>query len=130
HATLFRSRPARRDLGRGGPLVDPPFAARLELEVLDRVGEVDPVPVDARLLDRPGEHPPGRPDERGALPVLLITGLFADEHERCIGRPGAEYGLGSVAVEGAPLAPARGLPQRGQARLTIRKESLISAVSH
>ena len=67
------------DLRGLGRLVDAPLAARLELEVLHRIGDVDGAPVDAGLLHRAIHDLPGRPDERTADHVLLVARLLADE---------------------------------------------------
>ena len=59
--------------GGSGRLVDAPLAARLELEVLHSVGDVDRATVDARLLHCAVEELPGRPDERFAYQVFLVA---------------------------------------------------------
>jgi len=63
-------------------LVDAALAALLELEVLDGIGDVDAVPIDAGLRHRPLQELAGRSHERPALPVLLVAGLLADEGDR------------------------------------------------
>src|SRR5690606_12336879 len=68
-------RPTCDDLGSVRPLVDPPLAAYLAvLEVLDRVRPVRARWVDPRVGEGPFHQPTGRPDERLALPVLLVAG--------------------------------------------------------
>src|SRR5690348_2483553 len=62
--------------------VDAPLPARLPLEVLDRVRDVDLPAVDPREIERLVEQAPRRPDERAALLVLLVARLLADEHHR------------------------------------------------
>jgi len=69
------------DLAGGRPLVQPALAALDVLEVLDRVGDVGRLAVDAGLGQRPVEDPPGRADERPAL-LLLVARLLADERDR------------------------------------------------
>ena len=62
--------------------MDPALAALLELEMLDRIGDVGLGAVDPGLLQRLVEDLPRRADERVAGQILLIAGLFADEHHR------------------------------------------------
>ena len=69
------------DLGRLGGFVDAPLAARFELEVFHRVGDVDRAPVDARLLHCAIHDLPGRTDERTADHVFLVARLLADEQQ-------------------------------------------------
>ena len=59
-------RPAGGDLAGVRLLVDAPLAARLPLEVLDDVGDVDRCAVDAGVLERAVEQLAGRADERMA----------------------------------------------------------------
>ena len=60
-----------------------PRSAGDELEVLDRVGDVGEVPVDARRVERLVQEFSCRTDERFTDAVFLIAGLFADEHHPC-----------------------------------------------
>src|SRR5262249_48718637 len=53
----------------GRLLVNAPLAALLELEVLDRVGDVDARAIDAGIRERAIEQLPSRADERPALPI-------------------------------------------------------------
>src|SRR5690349_15641498 len=57
---------AGRDLGRARALVQPPLAAELELEVLDDVGDVKRLAVDADGFERFVEQASRGPDERKA----------------------------------------------------------------
>src|SRR5581483_2177561 len=84
--------PARDLLCPGRRVVDPARAARLPLEVLDRVRDVRLLPVDARFGERLVEQPAGRPDERRARLVLLVARLLADEHHLGTQQPLAEDG--------------------------------------
>jgi hypothetical protein len=74
------------DLACIGLLVQAPLAARLVLEVLHRIGDVDLVPVEPRRFQRGVQHRAGRPHEGPSLKIFLIAGLFADQHKSCIGR--------------------------------------------
>jgi hypothetical protein len=92
-------RPARGELRRVGLVVDPALAARLPLEVLDRVRDVHLTAIDAGFLECFVEHAAGGPDERMTGDVFLVTGLLADEHylRRC--RAFTEHGLRCVAPQ-------------------------------
>ncbi len=105
--------PAGVGLAAGGLLVDAP-AARLELrelEVLDRVGDVDVRAVDAGPVERPVEQAPGGAGERLAGRVLDVAGLLPHHDEAGPRGAGAEHRLRRVAEQVASLAGRRGLPQ-------------------
>src|SRR5580704_1112466 len=103
---------ARLDLGAVRALVDPALATRGPLEVLDRVAQVDLRAVDAGLAQRPVQDPPGGPDERTSLLVLLIAGLLTDEHHRPGGRPALpEHGRRRALVQVAARARGRAVRQ-------------------
>ena len=63
-------------------LVDAALSALLELEVLDGIGDVDPMSIDPGIRHRPIEQLARRSHERPALPILLVTRLLADERDR------------------------------------------------
>src|SRR3546814_13587621 len=86
------------------------------LEMLYGVGDVGAPAVDPRLLQRIVEQLPGRPDKGAPGQILLIAGLFPDEHKRGVDRPFSEHRLGRVAVERAACATHRLLPQRAPGR--------------
>src|SRR5690606_12981149 len=67
----------------GGLLVDAPtpFLELRELEVLDRVGDVDVAALDARPLQGPVEQPSGGAGERLAGLVLVVAGLLPHQDE-------------------------------------------------
>src|SRR5216683_1715851 len=75
----FRLQPgaAGVDLGRVRLFVNAPLAARLPLEVLHDVGDVDLGPVDAGLIECFVEKIARRSDEWPSLQVFLISGLLA-----------------------------------------------------
>src|SRR5262249_17766096 len=58
-------------------LVKPALPARLEFEVLHRIGDENRGAVEARVHDGAVEHAAGRPDERPAREVLVVAGLLA-----------------------------------------------------
>src|SRR5690606_37454934 len=105
-------------LGGGRPAVDaaPPLGG--ELEVLDRVGHIDGSAIDARLLERSVQDPPGGADERRAFEVLLVPRLFTDEQEAGVRRALAEHRLRGVAVQAASSATGGGTAQLGQSVLS------------
>jgi hypothetical protein len=79
--------------------------------VLDHVGHIGQLAVDAGLGEGLVEHAPGRADERASLPVLAVARLLADQHHLGGGGALAEHGLGGVAVQVAGCAPGRGRAQ-------------------
>jgi hypothetical protein len=83
------------------------FAARLPLEVLHHVGDVDLLAIDPRLLQRVVEELAGRSHEGMPLLVLLIAGLLADEHDLAPRRALAKHGLRGLGVERAGGAVGR-----------------------
>src|SRR5262249_18811173 len=99
---------ARVDLHGVRLRVDPSLAARLPLEVLHDVRDVDLVTRDLGFLECPIEHAPRRPDERVAELVLLITGLLSDEEQRSSDRSLAEDRLRGTLVQVTRVARARG----------------------
>ena len=72
---LFRQPPvARLDFARARFDVQPPLAAGLELEMLDRVGDIDRLAAQPRIFQRTIEHRAGGANERMPLQVLLVAG--------------------------------------------------------
>src|SRR5947199_2336107 len=86
------------ELVRPWRLMDSALAALLELEVLDRVGDVELLALETRFGQRLVKHLAGRTDEWRALPIFLIPRLFSDEHDPRGGRASAEDGLRGVAI--------------------------------
>jgi hypothetical protein len=85
-------------------LVNPPLAARLPLEVLDHVRDVDVGAIDARLDERLVEQRAGGANERPAGEVLFVARLLADEHHLRRLLSLAEDGLRPDPPEITPLA--------------------------
>src|SRR5262249_37672719 len=84
-----------------GPLVQPPLAPHLMLEVLHRVGDENLAARNSSIRQRTVEHPPGRADERLAREVFLIAWLLAHQHHvRGLARL-ARHRLGGVLVKRA-----------------------------
>ena len=61
--------------------------------MLHRIRHVHEVSIDARGDQGFVENVARRSDERLAGAILLVSGLFADEHDRGAPGAGAEYGL-------------------------------------
>ncbi len=95
------------DLADAGLLVDALLAARLEFEVLHRIGDIGALAVDAGIAERPVEHASGRSDEGLAGQVLAVAGLLAHEDEVRGRQAFAEHHLGREPVEVAPRAGQR-----------------------
>jgi hypothetical protein len=62
--------------------MDATLAARFPFEMLHRVGDVNFFTIDPRFFQRAIHNFSGRTDERFPGNVLVIAGLFADEHDR------------------------------------------------
>src|ERR1700759_2103698 len=85
--------------------MDSPFSALAgELEVLDGVGLIRQLRIDARIAERTREQPPGRADERQPLDILTIPGLLTPQHDRSIRMAVPEDFLEGVLVQGAAVA--------------------------
>src|SRR5580698_8694965 len=78
-----------------------------EFKMLDRVGDVDQPPVDARLFQRVIQQLSRGPDERAADDVFLIAWLFTDEHHQRAAWTFAEHGLCRWSAQFATLAVTR-----------------------
>src|SRR6185312_5994695 len=61
--------------------VQSPLAARLELEMLYGIGDVDRVAPEPRILQRPIENRARGPHERMPLPIFGIPWSLAYQHE-------------------------------------------------
>ena len=79
--------------------MDALLPARDELEMLDRVGDIGPRPVDPGLGQGRVEQLSGGADERPPGKILLVARLLADEQDPRVERPLAEHGLGRALVE-------------------------------
>ena len=110
---LDQPRAAGRDVPQLRRLVDPSLAGPGlgELEVLHRIRPVGDGAVDAGLVDGLDQQPPGRPDERGALLVLDVPRLLADEDEPGVARAGREHRLGGRLPQLAAPAAGGGGPE-------------------
>ncbi len=70
-----------------------PLTARLELEVLHGVRQVDLIARHTCRLECLVQDAPGWPHERTTEKVFLVTRLFADEHEVRGRRAFTKHGL-------------------------------------
>lgn len=105
-----------------GPRVQTFLAAHLVFEMLDRIGDVAPIPIDTRFVKALIQELAGRPNERPPGQILPVTGLFADKHD--VGRTGAfaKNKMGGVAIE---IAPCTGLSIVAQFSERIRVRMFI-----
>jgi hypothetical protein len=94
--------------------VDAALAPGLELEMLYCIGDIGPVPGNARLVQQCVEQFPRRPDEGPAGKILLGARLFAKEKDLGAFRTFSEYCLGGVAPERAAPACCRSIPRLGK----------------
>ncbi len=69
------------DFAGAGLLVDAALAARLPFEMLDGIGDVDVVAIDAGVGEAAIEKKSGGADKRRAFAVFTVAGLLADEDE-------------------------------------------------
>ena len=97
---LLEPRLAGVDLEALRGLVDAAAPALLELEVLDHVGQVGVLALDAGRLEPAVELPARGAHERLARAVLLVARLLAHEHEPRGLPPLAEHGLGRGRARG------------------------------
>src|SRR3546814_11638864 len=82
--------------------------------MLDGVGDVAPLPIEARRLQRLVENATGWADERRTGEILVVARLFADQHDARASCAFAEHGLRRVRVQIAAAASGRSLAQRSQ----------------
>src|SRR3546814_8958996 len=74
-------RPARADLRRVRFAMHAPLATWFPLEMLDGIGDVAPLPIEARRLQRLVENATGWADERRTGEILVVARLFARSEE-------------------------------------------------
>ena len=113
---VLNPRPARLDLALTRLLVDPPFAPRLPLEVLDDVRDIHLSPIDASVFERAIEQLSGRAVERMTAEIFVVARLLADEHHLGALAAFPEDGLRRVLPEIAVTAVSGGGPD-GRERL-------------
>ena len=89
--------PACRNLRGIRLFVNAALASRLPFEVLYGIGDVNFGSINSRFNQGAVEKFPGRSNERAAVEVLIIPGLFSDQHDFAARRSGAEYGLSGIA---------------------------------
>ena len=96
--------PATLDLVRCWTLVQAPFAALLELEMLDRIGHERFAPLDSCRCQCFVENTPRRAHEWRALQVLVIAWLLAYQHQRRATWASSRHSLRRVAIKVAAAA--------------------------
>ena len=87
--------------------MQPSLAALLELKMFDSVGDEDTSAINAGFLKGFIEHVARGTNERQPLEVLLMTGLFAYQHQVRRSGPPTRHDLGCGAIE--PTPPTFGL---------------------
>lgn len=102
------------DLERIGPLVQAPFAAWLEFEMLYCVGDEDRLAVDARVSQGLCQNATRGADERSTLLVFLVAGLLAYHHKTGSRRTFPGHNLACVFIERTARARLFGGTQRLQ----------------
>src|SRR3546814_19152603 len=70
-------RPARAELRLVRFAMHAPLATWFPLEMLDGIGDVAPLPIEARRLQRLVENATGWADERRTGEILVVARLFA-----------------------------------------------------
>ena len=93
-----------RNLASVGGLVDTALAARLEFEMLDRVGHISARPFESGASRNLVEQLARRAEKGAAGQVLLIARLFPDDHQRGVCRAFAGDRLRRVFPERAAAA--------------------------
>jgi hypothetical protein len=100
----------RLEPGAAGPdlvglwlLVDPALPSQLETEMLDDVRQVYGFAVDTGFVERFIQEAAGRSDERLAVAVFTIAGLFTNQDDAgvCVARAVPEHGLRGVLPQPA-----------------------------
>ena len=99
------------DFAGAGLLMNAALAARFPLEVLDGVGDISRVTIDAGLLQAAVEETAGGTNKRVAFDVFAVAGLLADQDEGGTGLAFTEDGLGGVLVKRTAAAVPRGVAQ-------------------
>ena len=101
--------------GQSWLLVDAALSSRLPLEVLHGIGHVDITARNPGISECLIQERTGWPDEWFSLPIFLITGLFADEHDVSAPRSRPEHHLCRRLVEVASAAFVSGRAQGAHA---------------
>jgi hypothetical protein len=129
----FKPRTASRDFHGVGLFVDAPLAAGFPLEVLYRIRDVDFAAIDARFDKSAIEQLSGRADERLALKIFLVAGLFADENDFGALSTGAEDRLSGVDIKiagGAGFGGFGELLERGAFRNERKLKRRLPTLGH
>jgi hypothetical protein len=84
-----------------------------ELEVLDGVGKVDPIPLNSRGLEGRIQEPAGRSHKRMPGKILFVPRFFTHHDQVSARRAFSKYRLGRVPKKIAPAAMLHGAPHTG-----------------
>ena len=95
--------------------MQPPFAARRELEVLDGIGDIAAPTVETGLFQAAIEQLAGGTDERPAGQILPIARLLAYKDDLGFHRTFAEDDLRGIPIEITTGAAFRLMPEFGNA---------------
>src|SRR5437763_8861283 len=79
--------------------MDATLAARVPFEMLHRVRDVDFLSIDSRFFESTIKDFSSRAHKRFSGDILLVAGLLAEKHKRCVLRSLAEDSLRGVFVE-------------------------------
>jgi hypothetical protein len=110
-SSASQPRTARAYLVHFGGRVNAASPALHELEMFDRIGNVDCIGIDARSGHAFMQHASRRTHEWMPLQILAIAGLLPDENQLCTHGTFAEDRLRSVYVEIAALTTSRCVAQ-------------------
>ena len=99
----LQPRQASTDLARVGPSMQSSLAAWLPLEMLDDVGDVGGITIDAGIRESSIEQTPRRSDKGSAGKILVVPRCFADQHERCMTPALAKYRLRGAGPQPTPF---------------------------
>src|SRR5689334_3708643 len=109
--------------------MNPPFSARLPLEMFYRIRDIDLRSINSRFLEGAIHDFARRPDKRFARDIFVIARLFADEHHLCAFWTFAKHRLGGMFVKVTRLTIFRCLadsrPTRAVGRLRWPRKLLI-----
>ena len=81
--------------------MDAALPARLPLEMLYHVGDVNLITINAGLFQRAIEHCPGGTDKRSSGEVFFVPWLLTHQHYSCRRRAFAGFTVDDALMEGA-----------------------------
>ena len=130
----FQPRAAGGSLARIWFLMDTSFPARLPLKMFHGVRHINLGPINSSFFERSIHYFPSGSNERFTGDILIISRLFAHEHDKGVLWTFAEYSLRCALVKVTRLAIfrrlAHGRPARCVGRLCRTGELLLLIRSH